>query len=158
MWILAPSLLKQISFKNNLKQPLLCLRSDLLSQKDVLAGPFSAGEDKESLMLELTAMLLETAFWGTDSSHCQVSSIGGQVSSRASRQLTNISRFSTLQLDWVKNPANLQNYKNKGVNMHKFTTLQFQHTCRKCSCCWLVSLQLIMFSMILCTAARMVLL
>lgn len=128
-----------------------CLRSDLLYQKGVLAGPFSVGEDKEilvrdeeSLMLELTAMLETDSMLGYWLSSWSVSSSGRQVSTRASRQLTNSSTFSALQLDLVKNPANL----------HKPPKPQL---CRKCSCCWLVSSQLIMFSMILCTAPRIVL-
>ena len=63
------------------------------------------------------------------------SSLGNQVSTKASRQFINKSTFSALQLDLVKGPANLQSPPNPQL-------------CRKCSCCCEVSSHIIMFSKI----------
>merc|ERR1740137_144346 len=57
-------------------------------------------------MLELTAMLETDSMLGYWLSSWSVSSSGRQVSTRASRQLTNSSTFSALQLDLVKNQHN----------------------------------------------------
>ena len=62
-----------------------------------------------------------------------VSSLGSQVSTRASRQFMNRSTFSALQFDLVKKPANRHRPPNPQL-------------CRKCSCCCDVSSHEIMFS------------
>ena len=86
-----------------------------LYQKVGLVSFLSVGEasemlvrEEESLMLELTAMLETDSMLGYWFSSWSFSSEGRQVSTRASRKLTNCSTFSALQFDLVKGPANLQ--------------------------------------------------
>ena len=68
--------------------------------------------EEESLMLELTAMLETESMLGYWFSSWSFSSEGRQVSTSASRKLTNCSTFSALQFDLVKGPANLQRPPN----------------------------------------------